>query len=94
MTDRHDPAQSVEGGARYDAWLYGQWRAHARTVLQRVRLMLDNYFRGLGRTLADQRTYGCVLWAPCFADHAPPLTVDYVTSISALAGASGRYAGG
>ena len=22
VTDRHDPAQSVEGGARYDAWLY------------------------------------------------------------------------
>lgn len=86
MTDRHDPAQSIEGGARYDAWLYGQWRAYDRTVLQRIRLMLDNYFRGLGRTLKDQETYGCVLWAPCFAEHAPPLTVDYVTSISALAG--------
>ena len=86
IRDRFDPVQSVNGGAQYMGWLYGQWSAHDRTFLQRARLALDGYFRGLGRTLAAQKEWGCILWEPCFQDYAPPLTREYVTTISRLAG--------
>ena len=86
ITDRSDPVQSVEGGARYMAWLYGQYRAHDRTPVQRTRNALDSYVRGLGNTLAAQRKWGCVLWASCFRRYAPEEVRTYVDSISALAG--------
>ena len=86
ITDRFDPVQSIQGGARYMGWLYGQYRAYDRTWLQRQRLALDSYFRGLGGTLDAQKRWGCVLWAPCFRHHAPPLTKDYVEDVSEIAG--------
>lgn len=86
IMDRLDPVQSVNGGAQYMGWLYGQWRAHDRTFLQRTRLALDGYFRGLGRTLAAQKEWGCINWSDCFQRYAPPLTKEYVTTISRLAG--------
>ena len=84
--DRFDPLESVDGGARYMAWLYGQWQAFDRTVDQRWWLALDGYFRGLGRTLRAQQEWGCVNWPDCFRDYAPPLTESYVVTISGYAG--------
>lgn len=86
MTDRTDPAQSIAGGAKYDAWLYGQYRAHNRTVVQRWHAALDGYNRGLGNTLDDQREFGCINWAPCWRFYAPDETRNYVESISARVG--------
>lgn len=85
VTDRTDPVQSIEGGARYMAWFYNQWRAHGRTWLQRMRVSLDSYNRGIGNTLGAQRKWGCILWT-CFRLYAPDETRGYVDFISAEAG--------
>lgn len=85
IVDRFDAVQSIEGGARYVQWLYGQWKAHGRTWLQRIRLALDAYNRGLGNTLGAQRKFGCVMWT-CFRLYAPTETKHYVDVISLRAG--------
>ena len=87
ITNRSDPVQSIEGGARYMHWLYGQWcRAHGRTEIQCQRMALDSYNRGIGNTLGAQRKWGCILWADCFREYAPDEVRHYVDVISDRAG--------
>jgi len=86
ITDRFDPVQSVNGGARYMAWNFGQFRAHDRTPLQRQRIALDAYRRGIGNVLADQQKWACILWEDCFRHYASDLSRRYVDGISAIVG--------
>ena len=83
VEDRFDPRQSIRGGAKYMNWLYGQWRAHDRTPVQRQELALGCYNWGLGNFLDLQRKYGCINF-DCFQDYVPEETETYVARISGL----------
>lgn len=59
VRDRFDPAQSIDGGARYLAWCYDQWKGWDRTPEQRLPLAQVCYAEGMGPPLDAQRNPQC-----------------------------------
>ena len=85
VADRFDPEQSVDAGARYLAWQYGQWSAYDRTCEERLPLALTGYAEGLGELLGLQPETGA-RYFPEFLPHLSPQGQHYYPRIRARIG--------
>ena len=54
VTDRSDPAQSIQGGTKYLQQLYSEWE-NVPDSIQRIKFALASYNCGLGHVLDAQR---------------------------------------
>lgn len=85
ISDRFDPAQNIDGGARYLRWTYRQWSAYDRTCEQRYPLAVTAYADGL-RTLLDlQPETGARYW-PEFEPYLSEQGQHYFPAIMARLG--------